>query len=68
MVHRIGLKAPLRSMALSGVGGCISSHLSKRVTLALETVLGTEVTLDASSIASPCDPLPVVDWPVLKNK
>ena len=68
LVHRLGLKAPLRSMGLSGVGGFKSSHLSKRVTLAMQTVLGTEVTLDASSIASPCDPLPVVDWPVLKHK
>ena len=68
LVHRLGLKAPLRAMGLSGVGGFKSSYLSKRVTLALQTVLGTEVTLNTSSIASPCDPLPVVDWSVLKHK
>ena len=67
LVNRLGLKGVTQSLNLWGVTGKSSTVRSRKVELELDTE-GGAVKIEASSVPTICEPLPMVDWSSKKNQ
>ena len=67
LLRRLGLTGQPSDLNVAGALGIKSSHLSTMVEVPFQTVEGVDFEIKAFAVPEPCDPIPHVDWPKLKN-